>query len=167
MVADVWVKLPGPVNSLADLRRGMAKTITPPSVAAPFYRAGVTSAAQKWFAKTKAATGVADAAKSDAAEASYAAGVGAAVANRTRQKKLAKITDADIKAGVDAVGAAGYSSAASAKTDKWAKNFAPYVPALQAAVNALPPKSSDAAQNVAARVTPIAVALQNAKRTGV
>ncbi len=144
----------------------MPKTITSPDAAAPFYRSGVASGAQKWLAKTLAATGVADAAKSDAAENRYAQKVGAAIQNKTRQKKLQRVTDADIKAGVSAVGASGYSQAASAKTDKWAKNWRPVASVLQTLVNSLPEKVADARTNAAQRVGHIAGGLQDAKNAG-
>ena len=144
----------------------MAKS--PPSEAelAADYSAGVAAKAAKWFRRTKAATGVLDAARSDAAEASYAAAMNAAVANRQRQKGLGGISESDIKTGVDAAGVSGYSLGASRKAAKMAKKAKPYVDEAVRIANALPARTADAASNVTARVIPIAVGLQNKKRGG-
>lgn len=130
------------------------------------YKAGVTAKAAKWQRRTLAATGVADAAKSEAAETSYQAAMQQVLSNRQRQKGLRDVTDADIKAGVQAVGAAGYSSQASAKSAKAARKFEPFRQELQAAVDSLPPRTADANQNVINRVVPIATRLQARKRQG-
>ncbi len=90
----------------------------------------------------------------------------AVLANRQRQKGLANVTDSDIKAGVQAVGASGYSQGASSRSTKMAKKAKPYVDEAVRLANALPPRTADAATNVAQRVVPIAVGLQNKKRGG-
>ena len=130
------------------------------------YKAGVTAKAGKWQRRTLAATGVAEAAKSEAAESAYQSAMQQVLSNRQRQKGLRDVTDADIKAGVQAVGASGYSSQASAKSAKAARKFEPYRAELQAAVDGLPPRTADATQNIMNRVVPIATRLQNRKRQG-
>lgn len=144
----------------------MAKSPPSEQELAQDYGAGVAAKAQKWLRRTMAATGVADAAKSEAAEASYQAAMNVVLGNRQRQKGLASITDSDIKAGVQAVGAAGYSTGASAKAAKMAKKAKPYVDEAVRIANALPPRTADAATNVANRVVPVAVGLQQKKRGG-
>ncbi len=128
------------------------------------YKKGVANKAEKWKKRFLATQGIAEKAKSDAAETAYASGVQAAVSNKTRQRKLAGITDADIKGPVERGGSGLYSTPAQAKSGKAAKGFAPYAPTIDAEVSRLPARQADAAANVAARVTPIAVALQNQKR---
>jgi len=144
----------------------MAKTPPSEQELAADYGAGVAAKAQKWLRRTMAATGVADAAKSEAAESSYQAAMNVVLANRQRQKGLAGISDSDIKAGVQAVGASGYSQGATAKAAKMAKKAKPFVDEAVRIANALPPRTADAASNVTARVIPIAVGLQNKKRGG-
>ncbi len=130
------------------------------------YQKGVQAKGEKWRRRFLATSGIAEKAKSDAAESAYATGVQNAVANKLRQKKLAGITDADIKGPVERGGATLYSTPAQAKAPKAAKGFAPYAPIIDSTVANLPARTADAAANVAARVTPIAVALQNRKRQG-
>ena len=144
----------------------MAKNIPSAQEWEAEYKAGVTAKAAKWLRRTMAATGVAEAAKSEAAESSYQSSMQQVLANRQRQKGLANVTDADIKQGVQAVGAAGYSSQASAKSAKGAKKVGPYLSVLQGVVDSLPPRTADATQNIMGRVVPIATALQNRKRQG-
>jgi hypothetical protein len=144
----------------------MAKTPPSEQELAADYGAGVAAKAQKWLRRTMAATGVADAAKSEAAESSYQAAMAQVLANRQRQKGLANISDLDIKAGVQAVGAGGYSTGATAKAAKMAKRSKPYVDEAVRITNSLPPRTADAASNVTSRVIPIAVGLQNKKRGG-
>lgn len=130
------------------------------------YKKGVGNKADKWRRRFLATTGIAEKAKSDAAESAYATGVQNAVTNKLRQKKLAGISDADIKGPVERGGSALYSVPAQAKSAKAAKGFSVYAPIIDSTVAALPARQADAAANVAARVTPIAVALQNRKRQG-
>lgn len=128
------------------------------------YQKGVANKAEKWRRRFLATSGIAEKAKSDAAETAYAAGVQSAVSNKTRQKKLANVTDADIKGPVERGGSGLYSAPAQAKAPKAARGFAPYAPTIDSVTAGLPPRTADAAANVAARVTPLAVALQNQKR---
>ncbi len=130
------------------------------------YKKGVANKADKWRRRFLATSGIAEKAKSDAAESAYATGVQNAVANKLRQKKLAGISDADIKGPVERGGAGLYSTPAQAKSAKAAKGFSVYAPIIDSTVAGLPPRTADAAANVSARVTPIAVALQARKRVG-
>ncbi len=144
----------------------MAKTPPTEQELASDYSAGVAAKASKWLRRTMAATGVADAAKSEAAESAYAAAMTAAVSNKQRQKGLAGISDSDIKAGVQAAGVGGYSTGATRKAAKMAKKAKPFVDEAVRIANALPPRVADASTNVTQRVIPIAVGLQNKKRGG-
>ena len=144
----------------------MAKQAPSEQELAAEYSAGVSQKAGKWFKRTMAATGVADAAKSEAAESAYQAQMQRVLANRQRQRGLAGVTDSDIKAGVQAVGASGYSSGATAKAAKMAKKAKRYVDLAVATANALPPRTADPDANIDARVKPIARALRNLKTGG-
>lgn len=144
----------------------MAKTAPSEEELRQDYATGVAAKAGKWFRRTMAASGVAEAAKSEAAETSYQAAMNTVLSNRQRQRGLANITDSDIKAGVQAVGAAGYSTSATAKAAKAARKAKPYVDEAVRLANALPPRTADAATNVTQRVIPIAVGLQAKKRGG-
>lgn len=128
------------------------------------YKTGVASKAQKWYNHFQAASGIAEAAKSEAAEAHYAAAVTAAVANKQRQKGLANITDADIKASVTSPSI--YSTPAQNKAPKFAKKFARFVPVINAEVAKLPARTTDPNTNIDNRVKPIANALHAAKVNG-
>jgi hypothetical protein len=144
----------------------MPKTVPSADEIQADYVQGVQAKGDKWRRRFLAKTGIADAAKSDLAEAHYASAISTAVQNKQRQKGLAGVTDADIKDAVSRGTGAMYSGPAASKAPKFAKKLAPYLPVLQAAVSALPPRTSDAATNVTNRVVPIAVALQSKKRTG-
>ncbi len=130
------------------------------------FGAGVGAKAQKWERNTLKATGVADAARSDAAESTYQAKMQAVLANRQRQKGLANVSDEDIKAGVRQVGGAGWSSATTRKADKFVKKARKYVDAAIDEANKLPPRTADPIANVDARVKPIVARLAALKRGG-
>ena len=128
------------------------------------YKTGVGAKGGKWFAHFQSATGIADAAKSDAAEGRYNSAMTQVLNNKLRQKGLASITDADIKGAVTNAGQ--WTGPAQAKANKFRKHFEKSAGIINAAVAALPAKGTDPAANVTARVVPIAVALHNAKLAG-
>ena len=128
------------------------------------YKAGVGAKAQKWVNHFLATSGIADAARSEPAEARYAAKMGQVIANKQRQKGLAGVTDEDIKAAVRAGGASVYSTPAQAKSAKYVRKFTPYVETINNAVAGLAPKTTDPIANVDNRVKPIVSALHNKKQ---
>ncbi len=130
------------------------------------YKSGVAAKAQKWQNHFLATTGIADAAKSDAAETHYGEKMNQVIANKQRQKGLASITDEDIKAPVRAGGSSIYSTPAQAKSGKYLKKFTPYVSVINTAVAGLPARTADPVANVDNRVKPIVQALHNAKTGG-
>src|SRR5712692_1656335 len=127
------------------------------------YKSGVANKAEKWKRRFLAAQGIAEKAKSDQAETAYAAGVQAAVANKTRQNKLRNITDADIKGPVQAGGSGLYSTPAQAKAAKAQKGFAEYAPLIDSTTASLAPRGTDPNANIDNRVKPLANALHNKK----
>ncbi len=128
------------------------------------YKTGVGAKAGKWFSHFQAATGIADAAKSDVAEGRYNAAMTQVLGAKLRQKGLANITDADIKGAVTNAGQ--WSGPAQAKAGKFAKHFAKSAAIINSTLPTLPAKGTDPAANVTARVVPLAVALHNAKLAG-
>ncbi len=144
----------------------MVKSVPTADQAKAKYRARVAISGQDWLNGVQNATGIVEAGRSDAAEALYAAKISAAVANKSRQKGLAGVTDEDVKAGARAVGPGGYSSAAAAKADKFGKKVGPYLDVIRSVLPTLPAKTADALSNLTSRAGPIVTALQNKKRGG-
>ncbi len=130
------------------------------------YRKNVANAGQDWVDGIQATPDIAEAAKSDAAETAYAQGVQTAVAQKLRLKGLRDVTTADIKAAVTAVGPGGYTQPATAKAAKGGKKVGPYLEEISRVRTGLPSRSADATTNITQRSIPLAVALQNKKRTG-
>jgi hypothetical protein len=144
---------------------GMAKSAPSEDQLRKNFAAGVGAKGSKWLENFKSATGKVEAARSDAAESTYAAKVQAAVANRSRLKGLASVSESDLNAAADAVGAGGFTTPATAKAGKFAKKAKPYVDLAVSTANALPPRGADPEANVDARVKPIVRAL-HAKKMG-
>src|SRR5467141_3783028 len=138
---------------------GMAKSPPSDQDLKNDFSAGVGAKAQKWERNTSKATGVIDAGRSDAAEATYAAKMQQVLANKQRQKGLSRVSDADFQAGVRAVGGGGWSSATTRKADKFVKKARPYIDAAIDEANKLPPRSADPIANVDQRVKPIVARL--------
>lgn len=100
-------------------------------------------------------TGKLDAARSDAAEASYAAGVQNAIAKKRRQKALAKVSEEDMNRGMREKGGANYATSIGASGDKWAQKAAPFIAAAEDEARKLPARTANPVQNVTNRVVPI------------
>lgn len=101
-------------------------------------------------------------AKSDASERNYSDGVGKAVANKTRQKRIAGMSNDDWKNAAVNKGAPIIGSRISAALDKWAANFAPVYSKVQSVVTSLPPSTTDYMQNINARLVPTVKAWKQA-----
>ncbi len=129
------------------------------------YKTGVAAKAQKWFTNFTGTTGIADAARSESAETRYNESMTRVLANKQRQKGLAGVTDADIKASVTS--ASVYSTPAQNKAPKFLKKFTPYIATINTAVAGLAAKTSDPDTNIDNRVKPIARALRAKKVSGV
>ena len=85
-------------------------------------RAG--QAGTEWRDKFLATSGIADAAKSDEAQALYVQKMQDPDTLQKRQNRLANLTDEDFKRVVRQKGASLYSQGVVGKGDKWARNFA-------------------------------------------
>jgi hypothetical protein len=94
-------------------------------------------------------------AKSDAAEKNYASGVGAAVAAKSRQKEIAKMSNEDWKKAATDKGAPIIGDRIRGALDKWSANFGPIYDGVVAKVAALPPKTTDWRNNINTRLVPV------------
>jgi hypothetical protein len=94
-------------------------------------------------------------AKSDAAEKNYASGVGAAVAGKTRQKEIAKMTNEDWRTAAQNKGAPIIGDRIRGALDKWSANFGPVYDQVVSKVASLPPKGIDWRANINNRLVPV------------
>lgn len=93
-------------------------------------------------------------AKSEAAEANYASSMTRAVANKSRQKGVAKVTNEDWKGGCKTKGAGVIGERIRAALGKYDNNFGPMLEAVNSAVDALPSRTTDYMANINARLVP-------------
>ena len=91
------------------------------------YVSGASNNAEKLVSNYVKQTGKLDAAKSDAAEKLYAENLAKAIANKSRQKGLNKVSESDMNAAMQATGAQNYRSGTGRSADKQAKNVEPYL----------------------------------------
>ena len=126
------------------------------------WKSGVAGASGRYMEGIKATNDWQQ--KAMAGEESYAAGIQAAVANRSREKGIAKTSNSEWQANAITKGGARWAPGVNAAEADYSKGLAPVLSVIESVT--LPPRTNDAAANVAGRVTPIAVALQNAKREG-
>lgn len=143
----------------------MAKTVPPLSDWVANYAASPATGAPKWFKKVQAVQGWQAAALSDHAKTQYQARVQAAIAAGTRERKIAKVSDSDWHASIQAAGQGSYSSGVTNKAAKYAKGASKLPAILQGLVNQLPPRGPNYAANKA-RIDTIAGGLEAAKLAG-
>ena len=94
-------------------------------------------------------------AASDQAEKNFADGVGKAIANKSRQKGVAKVSnsawqDAAVRKGAPIIG-----ERIRLGLDKYVSNFGPIYDRVVAKVGSLPPKTTDFRANINSRLVPI------------
>jgi len=94
-------------------------------------------------------------AKSDAAEKNYADGVSKAVANKTRQKEISKMTNEDWKSGAIDKGAPIIGERIRAALGDWMAEWGPMYDQVASKVAALPAKSLDWRNNINNRLVPV------------
>jgi len=114
------------------------------------YRAGVSKA--DWITP----------AKSDAAEKNFADGVGKAIAQKTRQKEIAKLTNEDWKNGAINKGAPIIGERIRGALNDWMANWGPAYDQVVSRVAALPPKTVDWRANINNRLVPTVEAWRKA-----
>lgn len=128
------------------------------------YKSGASNNAEKLVKNYVGTTGKLDAAKSDAAEKLYAEKMAAAVANKSRQKGLLKVSESDMNAAMLASGANNYRSGTSRGADKQSKNVEPYYAALDALEGKLPARTSDPMQNLINRAGAVVKTMVETKK---
>lgn len=111
-----------------------------------------------------ARTGKVDAARSDAAEKLYAERVQQAIANKSRQKALANVSESEMNAAMSARGASNYRQGTAAGADKQAKNVEPYYAALDGLEGKYPAKTSDPMTNLTQRAGLVVKTLSDLKK---
>lgn len=126
------------------------------------YVAGASANADKLVENYVSTTGKLDAAKSEQAEKNYATKVAEAVANKSRQKALGKVSEAEMNAAMVAKGGSAYRAGTSASADKTLKNVEPYLATLDNLK--LPARTADPMQNIDNRVKGVAKALIDTKK---
>ncbi len=112
------------------------------------YVQGASNNAEKLVNNYIKQPGKLDAAKSDAAEKLYADKIAQAVANKSRQKGLSRVSESDMNAAMQATGAQNYRSGTSRSADKQSKNVEPYYAGLDALEGKLPARTSDPMANL-------------------
>jgi hypothetical protein len=128
------------------------------------YVQGASNNADKLVKNYVGRSGKLDAAKSDAAEQLYAAKVQAAIANKSRQKGLGKINEADMNAAMQSTGANNYRSGTQRSSDKQAKNVEPYYSALDGLEGKYPARTSDPMANLTNRAGLVVKTLSDLKK---
>ncbi len=128
------------------------------------YVSGASNNAEKLVKNYIAQTGKLDAAKSDAAEKLYADKVAQAIANKSRQKGLNRVSESDMNAAMQATGAQNYRSGTSRSSDKQAKNVEPYYAALDALEGKLPARTADPMQNLINRAGAVVKTMVETKK---
>lgn len=93
-------------------------------------------------------------AKSDAAEKNFADGVSKAIAAKSRQKGIAKLSNDEWKAAATNKGAPIIGDRIRGALDKWAANFGPIYDQVQSKVASLPAKTTDWRANINNRLVP-------------
>lgn len=119
--------------------------------AAEDFSTGASNNADKLVRNYVRKTGKLDAAKSDAAEKLFAEKIAKAVTNKSRQKGLARVSEADMNKAMQETGSANYRSGTGRSKDKWKREFQPFGDALNAIEGKYPARTADPMQNLIQR----------------
>lgn len=103
-------------------------------------------------------------ASSEEAESNFAAGVQDAVARKTRQSGVQKVSNEEWKRQASDKGAARIGPGMAASAGKQAANWAPSRSFIESIT--LPPRTRNATENITNRSIPLAQGLQDLKRGG-
>jgi len=114
------------------------------------YRAGVSRA--DWATK----------ASSDAAEKNFADSMSRAIATKSRQNGVKKVSNADWQRLASEKGGAVIGERVRASIDKQAANWSPIYDAVAATVSRLPARTIDFRANITARLLPVVEASKKA-----
>lgn len=134
------------------------------SAAKANYVQGASNNAEKLVNNYVKTPGKLDAAKSDTAEKLYADKVAQAIANRSRQKGLQKVSEQDMNAAMAATGAQNYRSGTGRSAEKQAKNVEPYYAALDALEGKLPARTADPMANLMNRAGAVVKTMVETKK---
>lgn len=126
------------------------------------YVLGASANAEKLVENYIAQPGKLDAAKSEQAEKNYAEAVSKAVATKSRQKALGRISEQDLNAGMQSKGASAYRLGTAAAEGDWATEVEPHLATLDNLK--LPARTTDPMQNIDNRVKGVAKALIDTKK---
>ena len=111
-----------------------------------------------------ATPGKVDAARSDSAESLWAEKIQIAIANKSRQKALGKVSETDMNSAMTKSGAQNYRSGTANNADKQAKNVEPYFAALDGLEGKYPLKTSDGMTNLTQRAGLVVKTLEDLKK---
>lgn len=128
------------------------------------YVQGASNNADKLVKRYVEASGKLDKAKSDAAEQLFAAKIQAAIANKSRQKGLNKVTESEMNAAMQATGATNYRSGTGRSAEKQAKNVEPYYAALDGLEGKYPARTADPMANLTNRAGLVVKTLSELKK---
>ena len=126
------------------------------------WKSGVAGASSEYIEGVKASSDWQ--ANALAAEDRYGTAIQQAIANRSREKGINKVSNSEWQQKTSTKGAQRWVPGVNAAEADYRKGLAPVLSVIESVT--LPERTNDAAANVQSRVTPIAVALQNAKREG-
>lgn len=90
-----------------------------------------------------------------AANENYKTGVQKAIADNSWKKGVDKVSNEQWKSMALSKGAQSISEGMRQGQEKYATNFSPILSAINSAVNSLPPRSTDAMNNIDARLKPV------------
>jgi len=91
---------------------------------------------------------------SDQAEANYAAGTQKAITQKSRQLGVKRVSNEDWKNAAITKGGAVIGTRIRESLDKYVARFGPIYAAVQSDILRLPPRTTDAMQNIDARLKP-------------
>ncbi len=128
------------------------------------YKTGASNNADKLVKNYVATTGKVDAARSDSAEKLFAEKMQQVIANKSRQKGLANVSEAEMNAAMTKSGAQNYRSGTTNNADKQAKNVEPYYAALDSLEGKYPARTADGMTNLTQRAGLVVKTLQDLKK---
>lgn len=143
----------------------MVKKLPSPAEWEAAYKAGATAKGSKWQTNFLGATGIAAAAASDTAQATYDRKMSDPAVRKVRQIKLKGLSDADFQNPVRVGGSGLYTAGVNAKSAKASKGVAPYLDEIARILPTLPAKTDDPMTNLTQRAGPIVTGL-HAKKMG-
>ena len=128
------------------------------------YVSGASNNAEKLVKNYVATPGKVDAARSDQAEKLWAEKIQQAIAQKSRQKALGKVSEADMNGAMVARGAQAYRTGTANGANKQATNVEPYYAALDSLVGKYPAKTSDPMANLMNRAGLVVKTLSDLKK---